>query len=138
MMMIWDMPHAGVSAFQAIFVPLCALLALRAVLRTWSGSVPRLSGVLGIAIWSSAATAIALPDLTSLVAKTVGINRGADLVFYLAILGGVSVCFHFHQRDRKMENLITELIRREAVRNARFGSPATAGEERIPEGSNPT
>jgi hypothetical protein len=125
------------NTFQTIFVPLCALLALRAVLRTWSGSVPRLSGALGIVIWSAAAIAIALPDLTSLVAKTVGINRGADLVFYLAILGGVGVCFYFYQRGRKMENMVTELVRREAVRNARFGSPATAGERQIPEGGNP-
>ncbi len=85
--MNWDLHHIGVNAFQAIFVPLCALLALRALLRTWGGRVPRLSGVLGILIWSSAAIAIALPDLTSLVAKAVGINRGADLVLYLAILG---------------------------------------------------
>lgn len=52
----------------------------------------------------------------------VGIGCGADLVFYLAILGGVSVCFYFYQRSRQLENLITELIRREAVRNAEFGS----------------
>ena len=76
-------------------------------------------------VWSAAAIAITLPDLTSLVAKTVGINRGADLVFYLAILGGVSVCFYFYQRSRQLENLITELVRREAIRNAQFGSRST-------------
>ena len=115
------------NAFQVIFVPFCALLALRALLRTWGGRVPRLSGVLGILVWSAAAIAIALPDLTSLVAKAVGINRGADLVFYLAILGGVSVCFYFYQRSRQLENLITELVRREAVRNAEFGSAVPTG-----------
>ena len=57
------------------------------------GGVPRLSGVLGILFWSAAAIAIARPDLTSLVANAVGINRGADLVFYLAILGGVKCLF---------------------------------------------
>ena len=117
--------HVGVNAFQIFFVPLCALLALRALLRTWRGRLPKLSGLLGISIWSAAAIAIALPDLTSLVAKTVGINRGADLVFYLAILGGVSVCFYFYQRSRQLENLITALVRREAVRDAEFGSAPT-------------
>ena len=130
--MNWDLPHLGVNTFQLIFVPLCGLLALRALLRTWYGRAPRLSGVLGIVIWSSAATAIALPDLTSLVARTVGINRGADFVFYLAILGGVSACFYFYQRVRQMENVITELIRREAIRNAQLGSPPTVDEADLP------
>jgi hypothetical protein len=135
--MNWNIPHTGVNAFQAIFVPLCALLALRAVFRTWSGRIPRLSGVLGISIWSSATVAIALPDLTSLVANALGINRGADLVLYLAILGGVSVSFHFYQRNRQLENLITEIIRREAVGDAQFGSRPTAGERQIPDRSTP-
>jgi hypothetical protein len=117
-----NMSHTGVNAFQAIFVPFCALLGLRALLRTWSGRVPRVSGALGILVWSAAAIAIAWPDRTSQVAQAVGINRGADLVFYLAILGGVTVCFAFYQRSRQLENLITELVRREAVRDARFGS----------------
>jgi hypothetical protein len=118
----------GVNAFQAIFVPLCGLLALRALLRTWSGRAPRLSGMLGVLVWSAATIAIALPAITIRVAAMLGIGRGADLVFYLAILGGVSVCFCFYQRSRQLENLITELVRREAVRNAEFGSPAAAEE----------
>ena len=123
-----DRATRGRELFQAIFVPLCALLALRAVIRTGTGRVPLLSGVLGILIWSGAAITIALPNLTILVAKAVGINRGADLVFYLAILGGVSVCFYSYQRSRRLENLITELVRREAVSSAEYG-PRPAGEK---------
>jgi hypothetical protein len=122
----------GLNTFQVIFVPLCALLALRAVFRTWGGRVPRLSGVLGILVWSTAATAIARPDLTSLIANLVGITRGADFVFYLAILGGVSVCFYFYQRGRQLENLITELVRREAVENAQLGSRPSVDQQDSP------
>ncbi len=130
--MNWDLTHSGVNVFQAIFVPLCALLALRALLRTWRGRAPRVSGAIGIVVWSAAAFAIALPDLTSLVAKRVGINRGADLVFYLAILAGIGVSFYFYQRSRQLENLITGAIRREAIRNARLGGPPAAEETDIP------
>lgn len=130
--MNWDIPHTGVNAFQAFFVPFCALLALRAILRIWSGHVPKVSGVLEVIIWSSAAMAIALPDLTSVIAKSVGIHRGADLVFYLAILGGVSACSYFYQRNRQLENVITELVRRDAVRNARFGSLPPIDEPNYP------
>jgi hypothetical protein len=129
----------GVNAFQALFVPVCALLALRALLRTWRGHAPRLSEVLGVVVWSAAATAIALPDLTSQVAKFLGINRGADLVFYLAILGGISVCFYFYQRTRQLENLITELARREALTNAQRGrAPCTQGRPAVDEHDAPS
>jgi hypothetical protein len=124
--MNWHIPQIAASPFQLLFVPLCALMALRAILRTWSGRSPRLSGIIGILIWSSATAAIAMPDLTSRVAEKVGIGRGADFVFYLAILAGVSVCFYFYQRNRHLENLITGLIRREAVRNAEFGPRPSA------------
>ena len=118
----------GANAFQMFFVPLCALLALRAVLRTWSGRTPLLPGLLGILVWSAATIAIALPGLTIDVAARLGIGRGSDLVFYLAILGGVSVCFYFYQRSRQLENVITALVRVEAVRNAQFGPLSSAPE----------
>ena len=120
--MNWDLPHVGVNTFQLIFVPLCTLLALRALFRTWGGRVPRVSGVLGVLVWSAAAIAIARPDLTSLVAKTLGINRGADLVFYLAILAGACTAFYFYGRYRRVENLVTAVIRRHAVEGATKGA----------------
>jgi small membrane protein len=124
-----NISHTGVTVFQAIFVPLCALLAARASFRTLSGRVPRLSGFLGVLIWSSAAVAIAVPKLTIFLADAVGIGRGADLVFYLAILGGVNVSFYFYQRNRHLENLLTELIRREAIRGAEFPERAKFDEQ---------
>jgi len=128
-----SVPHEGFNAFQAIFVPLCALLAARTFFRTWRGRVPRLPGCLGVLIWSSASVAIALPNLTILVANAVGITRGADLIFYLAILGGVSVCFYFYQRARQLEILVTELVRRESLRNAERGPRAGADDHTINE-----
>lgn len=117
----------GVTVFQMFFVPACALLGLRALLRTRNGGTPRLSGIVGILVWSAAAIAIAVPELTVQVAAMAGIGRGADMVFYLAILGGMSACFYFYQRCRQLENVISELVRREAIRNAQFGSQSLPG-----------
>ena len=118
---VTNKPHVGISLFQEVFVPLCSLFALRAILRTWSGRMSRSTGALGILLWGGAAVAIALPDLTSGLASRVGIDRGADLVLYLAILCGMAVSFYFYQRTRQTENLITALVRREAVRAAKLG-----------------
>jgi hypothetical protein len=127
----------GLNPFQLFFAPLCALLAVRTLVHVWRQRVPRRAGLVAFVIWSAAAISIAYPGVAKDAAYFAGIERGADLVMQLAILGGVGVCFYFYQRGRKMENLITELVRREAVRNAQFGSPATAGEREIPERSNP-
>ncbi len=116
----------GLNPFQLIFSPLCGLLALRTLIRIWRQRVPRRMGIVAFVIWSAAAVSIAYPGIAMDAAHFVGISRGADLVMQLAILGGVSVCFYFYQRSRHMENLITELVRREAVRDAQFGAqPAT-------------
>jgi hypothetical protein len=121
-------PHQGVTLFQEIFVPVCSLLALRATVRTWAGRATRVSGFLGILLWSGAAIAIALPELTSKLAHHVGIDRGADLVLYLSILCGLAVAFYFYQRNRQLENLITELVRREAIRSAESPLQRTVNE----------
>ena len=120
--MNWNLPHTGVNTFQLFFVPLWPLLALRAILGTRSGRVPKLSGVLAILIWLTATISIALPDSTSLMANKLGINRGADLVFYLAILAGAWTAFYFYGRYRRLENLVTAVIRRHAVEGARKGA----------------
>jgi len=118
----------GLNPFQLVFAPLCALLAVRALIRAWNQRVPRRVGIVAFLIWSAAATGIAYPMIAMDAARLVGISRGADLVMQLAILAGVGVCFYFYQRGRQLENLITELVRREAVRNAHFGSQPAAGE----------
>jgi hypothetical protein len=114
--------------FQLIFVPLCTLFAVRSVHRTWRRLVPLRSGLLAIALWGAGAVVIAQPKATAVVAGWLGIGRGADLVFYLAILGGLAVSFYFYQRCRQLEILVTELARRTAIDGATrgdesFGSP---------------
>jgi small membrane protein len=120
----------GLNPFQVVVAPLCALLALRALVRTWRKRIPRRIGIVAFAIWSAASVSVAFPRIAMDSAQFVGISRGADLVMQLAILAGVGVCFYFYQRSRQLENLVTELIRREAIRDARFGSRLGEGEPR--------
>ena len=120
--MIGDLPQFNVTTFQAIVVPLCALLALRALLRTWTGRSPRRTGLLSFLIWSTAATVISVPSVTIPIANRLGINRGTDLVTYVSILCGISISFYFYHRFRNVETLVTDLVRREAVAHAVRGS----------------
>lgn len=118
----------GLNPFQLVFAPLCALLAVRAFVRIMRQQVPRRIGFVAFLIWTAAAVCLAYPRIAMDAAHLVGIDRGADLVMQLAILVGVGISFYFYQRSRHLENLITEVIRREAVRSAQFGPSPTAKE----------
>jgi len=109
------------SLFQGVFVPLCSLAALWYFLRILRGNLPRRQGLIWLFIWAAAAIMIAWPRTASRAATLLGIGRGADLVFYCAILGGILVTAYFYNRYRRLENAVTELLRRQAIDRAERG-----------------
>lgn len=60
---------------------------------------------------------ILFPDWTNIVAHKIGVGRGADLVFYLCILLFTFVVLKLYARLRRMEKMITDLIRKDALNN---------------------
>jgi hypothetical protein len=112
-------PH--LNLFQIIFIPLCAGLAIRSLLRMAKGRVPLRIGLLSVLIWSFAAMAIEHPPLTTYFANRLGIHRGTDLVLYFSILAGLGVSFYFYQRSRDLEIMVTEIIRRDALAHGVYG-----------------
>jgi hypothetical protein len=115
------------NAFQWVFAPLSLLLALWAFLNLRSGRLPKWQGVFWISLWVLCAVLIAVPASTTVIAKWLGIGRGSDLVFYLAILGGLWACLHFYRRFRRLEMMLTELIRREAIKDPKRGGQSDRG-----------
>lgn len=61
---------------------------------------------------------ILFPEYTSLIAHKLGVGRGADLLFYICILLFLFVIMKLFSRIRRLEQLLTELVRQEAKRNA--------------------
>jgi len=58
------------------------------------------------------------PDLSTRVAGWLGVGRGADLLFYMAILLFFFLFLKLYSRMRKLEQKLTELIRQQAIREA--------------------
>ena len=112
------------NAFQLLFIPLCLLTAAVIIARAARHRIPRRNGVLWAALWVAAAGFIAVPSATTAIAQAVGIARGADLVSYLSVLGGVSASLYFYSRSRRLEIMVTGVIRREALRSAERGTSA--------------
>jgi hypothetical protein len=106
------------NTFQWIAIPILGLLFLRAVLRLASGARPRWWLLLSAAIWLAAAITILVPDLTTDIAHTLGIGRGADLLIYLVAILFIASFFFFYNRYRRLEAELTRLVRQLAIGNA--------------------
>ncbi len=72
-----------------------------------------------LALWLAATAAILAPELTVVVARFLGIDRGADLVFYCAILAMLGGFFLTYLKLRRIEKDITVLVRQMAILDAR-------------------
>lgn len=59
------------------------------------------------------------PDLTTIIAKKVGVGRGADLIFYISILIFWFVILKLYSRIRRLEQLFTSIIRNDALKNVK-------------------
>jgi hypothetical protein len=76
--------------------------------------------LLWIGVWIAAGFAIALPDGTTAIARRVGIQRGADLVSYCAILAGLIGFFVVYLRLRQLNRQITLIVRSLALHRPRL------------------
>ena len=58
------------------------------------------------------------PNITNIIARDLGVGRGADLIFYVSILIFWFVSLKLYARIRKLEQLFTEIIRKDALSHA--------------------
>ncbi|MEP6914372.1 MAG: DUF2304 domain-containing protein [Acidobacteriota bacterium] len=103
------------NLFQWITVPVFALLACLSAFATVRRRIGRGIGVLWTVLSIAGATAIGAPDTTRVIARALGIGRGADLVFYCAIVGAALGFFAIFVRLRALDEQLTELVRRNAL-----------------------
>ncbi len=106
------------TLFQLVALPISLILALRSMARLFRGERPRLRAAVGAGLWTAAAVAILIPDLTTEIANLLGIGRGTDLVTYLVALGSLWSWFYFHQKITHNSNHLTDLCRAIAVERA--------------------
>lgn len=113
------------STFQIVFVVLAgaqALLALRRVLRGHHAA----SLAFALA-WIAAIVVVLNPEISTEVARRVGIGRGVDLVTYALL--SLFLWAHYQQylRYKRLENQVTMLVREIAIADAaRPHEPAAA------------
>ena len=58
------------------------------------------------------------PDYTNVIARKLGVGRGADMLFYICILFFLFVILKLYARVRRLEETLTELVRQQAKSEA--------------------
>ncbi len=114
------------NAFQLVALPVVVGLAGLSALALVKGWTGRKEGPAWIGVWVAAGIAIARPGLTMDAAQAVGIDRGADLVLYCAVIGMLVGFFMVYTRLRRLRRDVTLLTRHLAIRDAAGGNAAAA------------
>ena len=115
------------TPFQWIVAPLLTASAIVCLLRVRRGSLRRLSGLVWAAVWMVGTLLVIRPGISTEISSFFGIGRGADFIFYLALVSGLYVLLALYGRIRRLETALTELAREQAIRDA--ASPGRPGQE---------
>lgn len=64
------------------------------------------------------ATLVIFPDITSSLAHALGVGRGVDLIFYFCILFFIFIILKLYARIRRLEQMMTKVIRNNSIAGA--------------------
>jgi small membrane protein len=60
------------------------------------------------------------PEITNQLAHFLGIGRGADLIFYLAILGFGYITLLLYSKIKKLEDQLTQIVRKQSLESIKL------------------
>jgi hypothetical protein len=105
--------------FQLLAVPFIAAMLVVVVHNLIRVRVRPLASLFWLLLWAAALVAVAAPDETTALARALGIQRGADLIVYSAVLAFIVGFYLVYLRMRQMSREITLLTREIAILDGR-------------------
>ena len=106
------------NLFQILALIVVGVLLIVSCTAVFRGSVARRDAILWTLVWLAAGAAIVRPGLTRVVAKALGIGRGADLVLYCAVVVMMIGFLMTYSRLRNIQKELTLVVRHIAKRDA--------------------
>ena len=107
------------NAFQYLVMALMTLLSIATIRAAARGGVRKRIAAFWLCVWLGAGTAAVWPRATVVIARELGIGRGADLVLYCTAFGMLVGFFYIYVRFRRMDRALTVLVRQLAIEQAR-------------------
>ena len=106
--------------YLQILVSLCIVIILFKLFKQRQASkISTKSFLLWIILWLIIAVVFWQPDTTSYLANLFGVQRGADLAIYVAIIVILYLLFRIFVRLNKIDSDITKLVREDAIKHAK-------------------
>lgn len=107
------------NAFQYVVMAFLTGLAAATMRGVVGGSIRRRVGAFWMTIWLTAAGALIWPNATRVVARSLGIGRGTDLVLYCSVFAMLAGFFYIYTRFRRLDRTLTLLVRELALERAK-------------------
>ncbi|MFA5771060.1 MAG: DUF2304 domain-containing protein [Patescibacteria group bacterium] len=104
---------------QIILVVFFLFVLFKVLNRFRSGDLKGKETVGWIIFWTLAAVVVISPNSTLILAKLLGVGRGADAIIYLAIVLLFFLVFKIFVRLEKIERQITKLVRQDTLGQAK-------------------
>ena len=114
------------NLFQIVALAVITLLLIVTVTATVRGAATRREGFGWASLWLAVGVAIAWPNVTAVVARALGIGRGADLVLYCTVVIMLVGFLMVYARLRRLRCEMTLLVRHLAIRDALNASESHA------------
>lgn len=106
---------------------LLSLVLLAAIGVTWrrvrQNAIRRTEGSFWSVVWLAIGVVVWWPGITNRIANAVGVGRGADLMLYGAVIALLLLVFQLHIAHDKLERQLTDLVRRDALRDVPQNKP---------------
>ena len=106
------------SLFQILVLALAAFLFTGSLVATIKGWLTRREGLVWTLVWLAAGVTVAWPGVTAIIARALGIGRGADLVLYCSVIVMIVGFLMIYSRLRAVRRDLTLLVRRLAITEA--------------------
>lgn len=101
------------TPIQIILISSVILLAITSVRsRMFGRAVP-------LGLGAAAIFLVLLPSAATVIAHSLGVGRGTDLVLYLSLILIFFLLLRFWAQTRQLESKVTELLRQVAILNAK-------------------
>lgn len=95
-----------------------AYVVYRTTVRFKSGDINNREYFIWLVFWLLVIAATLVPQKTDIIAQALGVERGADLLFFISIVTLFFLVFKMIVKLEKIERNITEVVRNTAIKRA--------------------
>jgi hypothetical protein len=105
------------TLIQIILLAVFLLALARAVSGYRKGQLPLTQLAAWMFFWIAAGYVVVRPETTSMLARLLGVGRGADVVVYLALVAAFYLIFRMFAKIEALERQLTKLVRGLALKD---------------------